>query len=89
MLKKMRQKEREKCQFVTMFTSPSTTYSCPIIYVFWCDLPFFPPHQDLEALELPTDEDIHLDFIKDYLKSFINLYYSTLHLFTTPLEPKE
>ena len=70
------------------FTSPSTTYSCPIVHVFWHDLPFFPPNQDLDALELPTDEDIHLDFIKDFLKSFIDLYYSTLHPFTTPLEYK-
>ena len=71
------------------FTSPSTPYSCPIIYVFWRDLPFFPPSRDLEALELPADEDITLDFIQDYLKSFINLYYSTLHPFTAPLELEE
>ena len=55
------------------FTSPSTTYSCPIIYIFWRDLPFLPPNHDLDTLKLPTDEDLHLDFIKDFLRSFINL----------------
>ena len=71
------------------YTSASTTYSCPIIYAFWWDLPFYPPSHDLEALEIPSDEELNLDFIKDYLWSCINLYYPTLHPFTTPLEYEE
>ena len=67
------------------FTTPSTTYSCPVVYVFWRDLPFHPPYAELEALEFPTDE-FNIDYINRYLQDFIDLYYSTLQPFTTPLE---
>ena len=72
-----------------MYTTSSTTYSCPVIYVFWGGLPLYPPTHNLEALKFPADKELTLDFIKDYLCSFINLYYSTLHPFTTPLEYEE
>ena len=60
--------------------------SCPVIYVLWHDLPFFPPLRDLEALELATDTESSLDFIKDFLCQFIRYYYSPLAPFTAPLE---
>ena len=49
------------------YTTALTTYSCPIIYTFWRDLPLYPPNCDLEALELPADEELTVDFIQDYL----------------------
>ena len=68
------------------YTTPHTIDSCPVIYVLWHDLPFFPPLRDLEALELATDTENSLDFIKDFLRQFIRYYYSPLAPFTTPLE---
>ena len=37
------------------YTSPCSINSCPVIYVLWRDLPFFPPNCNLEALELSTN----------------------------------
>ena len=71
------------------YTTPCIINSCPVVYVLWHDLPFFPPHQDLEALELTTDEEHTLDFTKDFLRQFICYYYSPLAPFTAPLEPKQ
>ena len=39
-----------------------------------------------EALELATDTESSLDFIKDFLRQFIRYYYSPLAPFTAPLE---
>ena len=60
-----------------------------MIYILWRDLPFFPPNYDLEALELSTDGELQLDFIKDFLCQFIQYYYPSLTPFTTPLEHEE
>ena len=60
------------------YTSPCTTYSCPVVYVIWHNLPFFPPNHNLEALELPTDGKLQLDFFKDFLCQLIQYYYSPL-----------
>ena len=68
------------------YTTPCTINSCPVIYVLWHDLPFFPPNRDLDALELATDEESSIDFIKDFLCQFIQYYYSPLAPFTAPLE---
>ena len=46
----------------------------------------FPPNRDLDALELVTDKEASLDFIKDFLRQFIRYYYSPLAPFTAPLE---
>ena len=69
-----------------MYTTPCTFNSCPMVYILWRDLPIFLPNHNLEALELPTDGKLQLDFIKDFLHQFIQYYYSPLAPFTTPLE---
>ena len=71
------------------YTTPCTINSCPVIYVLWRDLPFFPPNHDLEALELPTNGELQLDFIKDFLCQFIRYYCSPLTPFTAPLENEQ
>ena len=71
------------------YTTPCAINSCPVIYTLWRDLPLFPPNRNLEALELTFGNDRHLDFIKDFLCSFINYYYSPLAPFTVPLEIEE
>ena len=71
------------------YTTPCAINSCPVIYVLWRDLPFFPPNCDLEALELTSGNDRQIDFIKDFLQQFISYYYSPLAPFTVPLEPNE
>ena len=71
------------------YTTPHNINSCPVIYVLWRDLPFYPPLCDLEALELPADEVASLDFIKDFLQQFIQYYYSPLAPYTTPLEHEQ
>ena len=60
--------------------SPSSTYSCPVIYIQWKDLPLHPPYQVVETLEtqIPlfnTDTTSFLALIQD----FLNHYYSPLH----------
>ena len=71
------------------YTTPHTINSCPVIYVLWGDLPFFPPNRDLEALELFADNEPQIDFIKDFLHQFIRYYYSPVAPFTAPLETDE
>ena len=71
------------------YMTPCTCNSCPVVYVLWHDLPFFPPNHDLESLELSTDGELQLDFINDFLHQFIQYYYSPLAPFTTPLEHKQ
>ena len=44
-----------------------------------------PPNRDLEALELPTDSELQLDFIKDFLCQLIQYYYSPLAVRATLL----
>ena len=68
------------------YTTPHAIDSCPVIYILWRDLPFFPPNHDLEALEINSNQ---LDFIRDFLWSFIHYYYSPLAPFTVPLESEE
>ena len=71
------------------YTTPHSIESCPVIYVQWRDLPFFPPYRDLEALKLATDDKSQIDFIKDFLHQFISYYYSPLAPFTVPLESQQ
>ena len=69
-----------------MYTTPCSINSCPVIYILWRDLPFFPPNCDLEALEFLTNDREQIAFIQDFLHCYIRYYYSPLAPFTTPLE---
>ena len=68
------------------YTTPHSIDSCPVIYILWRDLPWFPPNRDLEAL---THISNQITFVRDFIRHFIDYYYSPLTPFTTPLEPEE
>ena len=45
------------------YTTPHFIDSCPVIYVLWRDLPFFPPNHNLDDLEHFADDTNQLDFV--------------------------